>query len=479
MRPGKIALAVVGALVALTAVGLIAGGGGLLWANATQRTGDGFFTSPTVGMSIDSYAVTAPEIDLGSQPGDWFPSGRLATVRVEVDPQNETPVFVGIGPAAEVDAYLDEVAHDQVTEFGPNSDDVVYRSFPGEAPTGPPSEQTFWAVSAEGAGTQTLTWDLEQGRWAVVIMNADASAGIEVETSAAASTDLLVPLAVGLVVLGLILGALSAGLLVLAFRRTGDVPDAADAASPTGFRPYPVRLEGQPDPDLSRWQWLVKWFLAIPHYIVLFFLWAAFAVLTLAAFFAILFTGRYPRRIFDFNVGVMRWTWRVGFYSYSALGTDEYPPFTLDEVDYPARFDVAYPEQLSRGLALVKWWLLAIPHYLIVGLFTSGLVWWTTELNQGGDAVLQIGGGLIGILVLIAGFALLFTGRYPKGLFDLVVGLNRWVFRVWAYAGLMRDEYPPFRLDTGGSEPGTGHSVAPSTPSNGGDVSAGHDPNRL
>jgi hypothetical protein len=232
---------------------------------------------------------------------------------------------------------------------------------------------------------------------------------------------------------------------------------------------YPVRLEGRLDPTLSRWKWLVKWLLAIPHFFVLAFLWLAFVLLTVVAGFAILFTGRYPKSIFDFNVGVMRWTWRVSYYSYSALGTDKYPPFTLAEADYPGRFDVSYPEQLSRGLVLVKWWLLAIPHYLIIGLFTSGVIWSTTELNQSGNEILQIGGGLIGVLVLIAAVALAFTGRYPEGVFNLVMGLNRWVYRVLVYAALMRDEYPPFRLDTGGAEPGSMPPPHP-TPTEGGDV---------
>jgi len=211
---------------------------------------------------------------------------------------------------------------------------------------------------------------------------------------------------------------------------------------------YPVTVRAQLDDGLSRWLWLVKWILVIPHYFVLAFLWIAFVVVSFVAFFAILFTGRYPRAIFDFNVGVLRWSWRVSYYSYGALGTDRYPPFTLADVsDYPVHLDVTYPETLSRGLVLVKWWLLAIPHYIIVGLFMGG-AWFAFGENW------QVAGfGLITVLAVIAGVILAFTGTYPSQLFDLLLGFNRWVIRVAAYASLMTDVYPPFRLDVGGDEP--------------------------
>src|SRR4051812_1586393 len=191
---------------------------------------------------------------------------------------------------------------------------------------------------------------------------------------------------------------------------------------------YPLRLTGELAPGLSRGLWLVKWLLAIPHFVVLFFLWIGFVAVSVVALFAILFTGRYPRAIFDFNVGVLRWTWRVGFYSYSALGTDRYPPFTLaDAPDYPARLDVDYPQSLSRGLVLVKWWLLALPQYLVVAVFAGGA--WAGWNAANDDLAWTSGGGLIGLLVVIAGIVLLFTGRYPKAIFDFVMGLNPWGYR--------------------------------------------------
>jgi hypothetical protein len=215
-----------------------------------------------------------------------------------------------------------------------------------------------------------------------------------------------------------------------------------EAPAATG---YPARLEGTLDPKLTRWMWLVKWLLAIPHFVVLCLMWIAFVVVTIAAGVAILFTGRYPASLFQFAVGVLRWNWRVAFYANGVIGSDAYPPFTLARTAYPATFEVAYPAALSHWKVLVKSWLFALPHLAIIALATGG-TWgaWT-----GGAAN---GVSLLGLLVLIAAIVLLFTGVYRLGLFNLVMGAHRWLYRVFSYTALLRDEYPPFRLDQGALE---------------------------
>lgn len=195
---------------------------------------------------------------------------------------------------------------------------------------------------------------------------------------------------------------------------------------------YPVTVTGELSLPPSPALWLVKWILLIPHYVILSFLWIAYVFVTIIAFFAILFTGRYPRGLFEFNVGVMRWTWRVGFYGYKALGTDKYPPFSLKSADYPADLTVEYPEKLSQGLVLIKWWILAVPHYIVVGILNGGF-----GISNA---------GLSTILALFGAIARLFSDRYPEDIFKLVVGINRWSYRAAAYASLMTDAYPPFRL---------------------------------
>jgi hypothetical protein len=303
-------------------------------------------------------------------------------------------------------------------------------------------------------GTQQLDWTPESGRWAAIVMNVDGSPGVTADVRVGARSDAVLPLVLTLLGIGLAVAAAAVVLLVLGAR---GVPSASDvdgaAATPAhGVVPEPVVLAAELDPGLSRWQWLVKWFLAIPHFVALAFLWLAFVVLTAVAGVAILFTGRYPPGIFAFNVGVLRWSWRVTYYATSGgLGTDRYPPFSLGaEPDYPATLDVTYPDRLSNGLVLVKWWLLAVPHYLVLAAVLGG--WYRDRAP-----------GLLGVLVVVAAVILLVTGRYQRPLFDLIVGLNRWVYRVIAYAALMTDRYPPFRLDQGGAEPSPEPPPGPSS----------------
>jgi hypothetical protein len=473
MRASRVVMLVVGILLALTGLGLGAAGTGVLVAYGAGGDADGFLTSPDFDLQTDTYAITAEELELVEAPGDWTPWGDRLDLRVTVNAA-EQPVFVGIAPWAEVTAYLDGVAHDELQRL--DLPGATYLTHPGEREPSAPSTETFWAESAEGTGTQTLTWSAEDGRWSVVVMNADASPGVAVEATAGAHTDLLLPIGIGLLVTALVLLGAGTALIVAAVatsRAPVPAPTSPTAplpahSLPVGARVHPVVLVGHLDPQVGRWQWLFKWLLLIPHLVVLVFLWVAFVILTAVAGVAILFTGRYPRSLFDFNLGVLRWSWRVSFYGYSALGTDRYPPFALDPTDYPAHLDIAYPERLSRGLVLVKWWLLAIPHYLIVAVLTGGAATWTYQVSTDTSWQIALGGGLIGVLVLVAGVALLFTARYPAGLFDLVMGCNRWVYRVIAYAALMTDQYPPFRLDPGSDEP----RPAPPTPPTSGPTSA-------
>lgn len=514
MKPGRIVMLVLGTLSALVGLGLLAGAGATGWANYQQRDG-GYFTSPLERFSGDSYALTSPRLDI--MTGRGMAEGTSVDIPGSVvlrgsalDPGKS--IFIGIAPRADAAAYLAGVKHTEIIEVRFDPFRAQYSEIAGTNAPARPEQQGFWVASATGPGQQELKWDLRSGNWAVVIMNADASTPVAVDLQAGARSDLLWPISIGLLIGGLILLAVGVPLIVAGAaglgrggppssppRRPGQsygnqpYPVQAQAASaypgqpgppqpyaapPYGATPYlpggqpawagappggggrayPARLSGYLDPNLSRWLWLVKWFLAIPHYIILFFLWFAFVVTTVVAGFAILFTGRYPRSLFNFNVGVIRWNWRVAFYSYSALGTDIYPPFTLARTDYPADFDVDYPEKLSHGLVLVKSWLLAIPHLLIIGVLTGTARTWA--MRDGNWVQEGVGVSLIGLLVFIAGVILLFTGRYWQGLFDLLLGLNRWIYRVITYVSLMRDEYPPFHLDMGPRDPGDTPALA-------------------
>jgi hypothetical protein len=199
-------------------------------------------------------------------------------------------------------------------------------------------------------------------------------------------------------------------------------PAAVTVADPSGppSPSYPANLEISYPGELNRWLPLVKWLLAIPHFIALFFVgFGAFFALVYA-FFVVLFTGRWPRGAFDFVVGTLRWAYRV--LAYYHLMTDAYPPFSLaDDPDYPVRLDIEYPEHVDRWRPLVQW-LLAIP-YLVV----AGVLYWLT-----------------GVMTFVAFFTVLFTKEIPRGVFELMVPGLRWNLRGGAYTYFMNDRYPPW-----------------------------------
>ena len=192
-----------------------------------------------------------------------------------------------------------------------------------------------------------------------------------------------------------------------------------------GHGAYPVELTGEYSERVNRFLWLIKWILIIPHGIVLWLLSIPVIVTTPVAWLMIVITGRYPSFLWGYHLGLLRWYWRVNFYSYEAGNTDRYPPFSLRPSEgYPADLVIEYPERSSRLTALFRW-ILVIPHWII-----------TYFLNTIG--------GLLTLFALVVG---LFTGRYPRGLFDIIMGINRWRYRVSAYAWFLVDAYPPFSFD--------------------------------
>ncbi|HET7802190.1 MAG TPA: DUF4389 domain-containing protein, partial [Humibacillus xanthopallidus] len=422
---------IIGCLLILPGLGLLLGGAAVAGAYAFGRDDAGFLSLSVPTLRSPAAAITVEDIIVENAPG--VPSSVLDRLQLDLrmTAQPVTPgakLFLGVAPADALTSYLRGVAHDQVVGLSePRSGAsriAVLRTSPGAATAPAPTGETFWTTSVTGTGQQVLTWRVTGGRWALAVMNADGSAGVDVATTIGVRAGFLLPVALLLFAIGLVVSGIAVALIVRGASGGQPAPpsDAALAAAEAegGWAAHPravspVSLDARLDEPLSRWLWLVKWFLAIPHFIVLGFLWIAFFVVSAIAFFAILFTGTYPRGLFDFNLGVLRWSWRVSYYcSDGGIGTDRYPPFSLDvEPDYPARLDIVYPGRLSRGLVLVKWWLLAIPHYIIVGLFVGGGGWaWSASHGEGAHLE-SSGWSLLGLLILVAGISLLFTGRYP------------------------------------------------------------------
>ncbi len=454
---GRILLVILGSLVALIAAGLLVAGGAILWADLTQRDDDGYLTTPTGLLETESYAITSESIDLfeTDTSGDWVLSENfLGRVRITGE-STRTDVFIGIAETDDVEAYLDGVEHAEVRDVDFDPFEVRYRLFAGGEPPGPPGEQTFWAASASGSGKQTVTWKAESGEWTVVLMNADASDGVAADVSVGAKVSFLLWLAIGLLIAGVLVLAVGVLLIVVGARGATSGPAPAPAALPAAAgRPtvYPVALRGELDPQLGRWLWLVKWLLAIPHYIVLAFLWIAFWVLSDRRVLRDPLHGPLPAR--DLRLQRRRAALDVARRLLLVLGAGDRPLPALHAGRRRGLPGLAPRRLPGAPLALAAARQVAprdpapdpgrdLRRRLGLGLGHGP----ATRSGASGSPDSSASSSSSRLSSCSSPEAI------PRSLFDFALGLDRWVFRVAAYVSLMRDEYPPFRLDMGPGEP--------------------------
>jgi len=218
---GRVIALIVGVLLLLPGLGLVAGGGALLWADWTNRS-DGFVVSPEENFSTDGYALVSEQIDLQTD-ADWVPvADALGTARVDVTSAGTPDVFVGIAPVADANAYLGDVQRTVIRDLGFDTPASGGDQIAGGAPSGAPGDQDFWMASTSGSGTQQLTWEPAEGNWMLVVMNADASAGIQMEARIGAEFPSLGGFGWGLLIGGVLLTGVAVLLIVLAVRTPRD-----------------------------------------------------------------------------------------------------------------------------------------------------------------------------------------------------------------------------------------------------------------
>jgi hypothetical protein len=217
---GKVLLLVFGSVLALVALALLAGGVTVVWANETQRDDDGYVSTRTERFSTSTYALTydGGEIgDVGDAP-DWLVD-RLGTVQLRATSATRKPVFVGIGSQTDVAAYLDGVAHGEITDIDLDPFETTVRATAGGRSPAPPGERRIWAAAASGTGRQVARWDIEGGDWSAVVMNADGSRNVAADIELAAKAGWIRWVGVGVAAAGLLIGLGSAAMIVAGARR--------------------------------------------------------------------------------------------------------------------------------------------------------------------------------------------------------------------------------------------------------------------
>ncbi len=246
MSAGRVILIVLGSIGVLFGLALLAGGGFLLWADRTQRD-DGYLTTPTERFATPTYALTRTRLDVDTEGAGWVLNDSwFGKVRIRGESPAEKTLFIGIGPQAEVAKYLGTVAHADVQDIDFDPFRAKYLPVTGGAPEAPPTDQRFWAASASGVGTQTLTWKVRDGDWSVVLMNADGSRGVAADVDLGAKLSFLLWVAIGVLLGGVLVVGGSTALIVLS-ARTRRPPPAAPVPATAGRGPGSTPAPEPPD----------------------------------------------------------------------------------------------------------------------------------------------------------------------------------------------------------------------------------------
>lgn len=216
--PARIVSLVAASVLGLASLGLLALGGGLLWADSKKDDG-GYLSTGRDPFTTETYALATENLDIDATGAGWIiDEDRYGKVRLRAESGDGKPVFVGIARTRDAERYLRDVRHDLLTDIDYDPFEAQYREVGGSGSPGAPGAERFWAASAQGSGTQTLTWDVEHGDWSAVVMNADASRGVDVELSAGAEIPFLEPAGWGALIAGLVAFAFAAVLTFVGLR---------------------------------------------------------------------------------------------------------------------------------------------------------------------------------------------------------------------------------------------------------------------
>jgi hypothetical protein len=206
-------------LAGLLSLGLLAAGGLLLWGDS-QKDDQGYLSTRTERFATNTYALTTDNLDVDLDGADWIiDRDRFGKVRLTVDPNSSKPVFVGVARTGDVTRYLSGTGHELVddVDFSPFTAD--YRRLDGDRKPAAPAAQDFWETSAHGSGRQTLTWEVADGDWSIVVMNEDASRQVDVGVKAGAELGFLNGAGWGALISGLVVLSLAALLVILGIRQ--------------------------------------------------------------------------------------------------------------------------------------------------------------------------------------------------------------------------------------------------------------------